>query len=119
MSAGDPERIEEARGVGGHVVERIGRGGPPAGLPRRDHGRQVRRRELGQMGRLADVAVVEPDDAKAFRRQAVAERNRPADELRGEAHDQQHGRIALAPEALVFDVDPVGADLRHDGDLPW
>ena len=67
------------------------------------------------MGRLADVAVVEPDDAKPLRGQPLAERLRPGDELGGEAHDEQNERIAVASEAFIFDVDSVGSDLRHGG----
>jgi len=67
------------------------------------------------MGRLANVAVVESDDAKSLGRQSFAQRLRPENELRGEAHDQQNERIAVASEALIFNVDSVGADSRHGG----
>ena len=67
------------------------------------------------MGRLADVAVVEPDDAKPLRGQPFAERLRPEDELGAEAHDEQDERVALAPEAFIFNVDSIGSDVRHGG----
>ena len=69
------------------------------------------------MGRLADVAVVEPHDAKPFRGQPFAERLRPEDELGAEAHDEQDQRVALAPEAFIFNVDSIGSDVRHGGPL--
>ena len=47
-----------------------------------------------QMRRQSDVAIVETDDAKTLRRQPFAECLRPHRHLGGEAHDQQHGRVA-------------------------
>src|SRR5260370_34307545 len=86
------------------------------GSPGHDLGKQrarVRGWLAGEMGRLADVAVVERDDPKSLRRQALAERLRPEDELGAEAHDQQDERVAIASEALIFDVDSIGSNLRH------
>ena len=58
---------------------------------------------------LADVAVVEADDAKAACGELAAEIIIPMDHLGAEPHDQQQrfrGRIA---ENFVADVDAVGA----------
>ena len=113
MGALRPERIDKSDRVIGHVVERVGNVRP---LPRhhlRHQRARVRRRQGSEMSRLAGVAVVEPDHPKALAGKPSAKRLRPQDELGGEAHDQQDERIAVPPEALVFDVDSVGSDLRH------
>src|SRR5215471_15420399 len=62
------------------------------------------------MARLADVAIVEADHAKAARGELLAERVVPMDHLRAEAHDQQQGFGVTVAEDLVADVDAVGAD---------
>src|SRR5208282_2929754 len=105
---------QETHSVVGHVFERIRRGDRPTRLDLGDHGGQVRRAELRQMGRSSDVAIVEPDDAKPFGREPLTERVRPARQSGREAHDEQNDRTAVAPDALVFDVDAVGADARHE-----
>jgi hypothetical protein len=71
------------------------------------------------MGRLANVAVVEPHDAKPLRSQSLAERLRPEDELGAEAHDEQNKRVALAPEGFIFNVDSISSDVRHFGLLQF
>src|SRR5262245_61271442 len=61
------------------------------------------------MRRLADVAVVEADDAKAARGELAAEIVVPGNHLGAEPHDKKHrfrGRVAKNLEA---DVDAVGA----------
>ena len=103
MGALDAERVHESDGVVGHVVQGVGNVGPLPGHDLRHQRASVGRRQVLKMGRLADVAVVEPDDAKPLRGQPLAERLRPGDELGGEAHDEQNERIAVKSEAFIFD----------------
>ena len=111
------ERVYEFDGVAGHVVEGVGNLRPPPRHDLRHQRARVRRRQIGEMGRLADVAIIEPDDAKPIGRQPLAERVRPENELGGEAHDEQDERVAHASEALIFDVDSLGSNLRHGQSL--
>ena len=113
MRTAYPERVEKGGGVGRHVVEGIRRDRRPAGVALGHHGREVRRAELGQKGRAPDVAIVEPDDPEPAGHEPLAERIRPAGQRRDEPMDHQDRGIAVAPEALIGDVDAVGADLRH------
>src|SRR5208337_4076691 len=110
----DSKRVDEARRVGGHVVEGVGRDRIPARKPFRHHGRQVRRAELRQMGRTPDIAVVKPDDAEPLYRKSLIKRVRPKRQRSRKPHDKQNDRIAVASDALVFDVDAVGVDARHE-----
>ena len=69
------------------------------------------RRELAG---LADIAIVEPDDAKPARRELPAEIVVPMDHLGAEPHDQQHRLGTGVAEDLVTKLDAVGAgDLRR------
>ena len=98
----DPEHVHQADRVARHVLEQIGRG-DLAGLPATPC--QVGRRRPVDLGRLADVAIVEADDPKAARGERRAEIVLPDDHLRAEAHDQQQRRIARAAEGLVANLE--------------
>ncbi len=95
------ERVDQADGVVGHVLERVGIVGKPPG----DDLRQGRRPAF-DVRREADVAVVEPDHVKAARSELLAEIVPPGDHLRAESHDQQCGGIGGVAEALVTKGDP-------------
>src|SRR4051812_42003443 len=62
------------------------------------------------MARLADVAIVEADHAKAMRSELLAERIVPMDHLRPQPHDQQQRLGIVVAKNLVADVDAVGAN---------
>ena len=59
---------------------------------------------------MADVAVIEANDAKAARDEAVDERLRPGDELHPKAHDEQNDMRVTRSRLGVFDGDSVGLD---------
>jgi hypothetical protein len=103
------ERVEQADRVGSHVGERVRRRGEIAGERRGQVGHGC----IVEMGRLAHVAVVEADELQAAPGQLLAESIRPGDELRADAHDQQHrGRVRVA-ETLVGDVEAGRTDVRE------
>jgi hypothetical protein len=108
-----PSASRRGGGVSRHVVEGIRRDRRPAGVALGHHGREVGHAELGQKGRAPDVAIVEPDDPEPAGYESLAERIRPAGQRRDEPMDHQDRRIAVAPEALIGDVDAVGADFWH------
>jgi hypothetical protein len=66
------------------------------------------------MGRFADVAIIEANDAKTFGRQTATQIFRPQSQLRRKACNEQNRRIAVAPEAFIFDVDMIGPYARHE-----
>ena len=69
----------------------------------------VRRLPPERLAGLADVAIVEADDAKPARRELPAEIILPMDHLAAEPHDQQHRLRFGVAENLVAKVDAVGA----------
>ncbi len=71
MGALNAERVHETDSVVRHVIERIGNMWALPGHDFRKQRARVRSCLAGEMGRLADVAVVEPDDAKSLRCQAL------------------------------------------------
>ena len=71
MGMADAERVHESDGVVGHIVQRVGNVWASSGHDLRKQRARVRSWLAGEMGRLADVAVVEPDDAKSFRGQSL------------------------------------------------
>ena len=104
----DAEHIHQADHVERHVVDLVG------GLDRDLQETQLeqfdRRQALAaaQLARLADVAIVEPDDAKSACRKLPAEIVVPMDHLGAQPHDQHHRlRIGLA-EDFVTKLDTVG-----------
>jgi hypothetical protein len=100
-----PKAVEEPGHVRGHVADRVRR--RPA--PYEDVG-QARGREVPQVGRFADVPVVEPDDEQAAPGQALAQLVRPGDHLGRQAHDQHDRRRARVAERLIRQLDAVGGD---------
>ena len=64
MGALDAKRVHETHSVVSHVIERIGNVWASPGHDLRKQRARVRSCLAGEMGRLADVAVVEPDDPK-------------------------------------------------------
>ena len=60
------------------------------------------------LGRAADVAVVEADDAEAALGQQRAEALVPGDHLRRQAHHQQQRLAVGVAHLLVAELDPVG-----------
>ena len=115
MGALDAERVHKAHSVVSHIVQSVGNVWVSPGHDLRKQRARVRSCLAGEMGRLADVAVVEPHDAKPFGRQPLAQRIRPEDELGAEAHDEQDQRVAVASKAFIFNIDFIGSDVRHDG----
>jgi hypothetical protein len=96
----DAEVIEQADAVGGHLGQGVGRGALVAAedlAERRDGG-------LAEHRRAADVAVVVADDEEAAGGELLAERLLPAEHLRAQPHDEQHGGIGGIAERLVADL---------------
>jgi hypothetical protein len=102
MHLTQPQAIEKPGHVRGHVADRVRR--RPA--PHHDVS-QARRREVPQVGRFAHIPVVEPDDEMTAPGQAFAQRVRPGDHLRRQAHDQHHRRGAPVTERLIRQFDAV------------
>jgi hypothetical protein len=77
----DAERIHQPDSVFCHVDQLVGCG---HGNPEKPELQQLERRQTlaaCEMARLADVAIVEPDDAKAVRGELLTERIVPVDHL--------------------------------------
>ena len=91
MGARDAERVEDGDRVGDQVAVGV------AGLARR-----VERRPPG-------VAVVEPDDVAATRREPLAQLLLPPQHRGGGPVDQQDGRIAGSPKVCAHSSTPVVA----------
>ena len=113
VGAADAERVHEADRIVGHVIERIGNVRYLPGGDLRQQRARLGRRPAREVGRLTDVAVVEPHDAESPGRQAFAQRLWPENELGRQAHDHENERIAVTAEGLVFDIDSVRSCLRH------
>ena len=105
MRALDPEVVEHADAVGGHLGQRVGGGALVAAQDLAEGGH----RGGGQDRRAPDVAVVVADDVEAAAREVGAEVLVPAEHLRAQAHDEQHGGIGGVAERLEADLD-VAAD---------
>ena len=115
MGPFDPQRVEQADCIVGHIRQVVGR---------RRHRRAA---ELGRGGcehvvfgavkvrRQAAIAIVEADYAQAETGKAPAQRLVPGQHLHRPAADQQQRRIAVASEAFVFDEYSVCTSLRHAG----
>src|SRR5215469_6426372 len=108
-----PKTVKKAHGIGGHVTDGVRRM-----APHEDIG-EVRWPDIVQMGRGANVAVVEPDDEMTALREGAAELVGPGDHLHGQAHDQDDRRLAWVTERLVgeFDVTRGQPALRAGGDV--
>jgi hypothetical protein len=99
----DAEVVHQADRVGGHVAEQVG-GAAAAAEHHVDPGRHPSRLDLG---RAADVAVVEADDAEAALGQGRAEFLVPGQHLRGQAHHQQQRLAGGVAHLLLGELDPV------------
>ena len=97
-----------------HVGQFVGRGDRDFQQTQLEHFDRGQALAAGHLAGLADIAIVEPDDAKAARRKLPAEIIVPMDHLGAQPHDQQH-RIGVGiAEDLVTKLDAVGAgDLRR------
>ena len=113
MCAPDAERIEEANGIGGHCIQRVGRAHRQAQPGGRKRGDQIRLPADANLRRQSAIAVVKPDDAESPLDQPVAERVGPRHELHAETHDEQYRRRGGIAERFVLDRDAVGRDCSH------
>ncbi len=110
----EPERVEQADGVGRHVGECV-RGGDRTPERPSAHGRHdVEGAPAVDLARQADVPVVEADHPVAARREHGAELVVPEDHLRAQPHDEEERAPASGAENLVLELDAVGARARHD-----
>ena len=106
----DAERVHQPDGVLRHVAQLVGgcdRNFQKSQLEKLGKGNAA---SAGKMARLADVAIVEADDAKAAARELPAEIVLPMDHLGAQPHDQQHRLRTGIAEDIVAEVDAVGAD---------
>jgi hypothetical protein len=113
----DPELADQAGGVLGHVGERVLLGADPAA----EHLAHRRRPEV-EVGRAADVPVVEADHVEAPVGELLAEVLVPGDHLRGQTHHQHHRGVGRITVGLVAEGDPppdvaelLGHSLRMPG----
>jgi hypothetical protein len=98
------ECLQQADRVVGQIGEPVGDRGRVAA----EYGHDVGGPRGVQVRGEPDVAVVEPDDEVAAFGGSGAEVVRPPDHLRGQAHDDEHRRVAGVPEGLVGEVDEAG-----------
>ena len=114
----DAERVEQADRIVGHVARAV--------YSERSRRRSITalassrfgRRDAGELGRQAAVAVVERDHPEPAGDELVDEPLRPVDQLPTQPHHQQQ-RFALTL-LVVLDRDPVRLHQRHDAKCyPW
>ena len=98
----DPERVEHRDRVGGHVGERVGDLRRFA-VTGRHHARHVGS-DVGEVGRQADVAVVEADRRGSLGGEALAPLGPVVDALAAESVDQEQRRIGRVAERLVVEL---------------
>ena len=108
----DLQVVEQRGGVVGHVLQRVDRRAAQA-EERAHHPRQQRSAGVlaGHLGGQADVAVVVADDPQALVDELLAEPLAPQQQLRTEAHDEQHRRVVRVAHVLVVDVEVARACL--------
>ena len=112
VGALDPEVVEQADRVVGHVGERVGGTADAPG----DELASGRRRRIGEVGRPAAVAVVEADHVEAALGEPLAELARASRPAGAEPDDEQQGGVARVAERLVAELDLAGgAELFVDG----
>jgi hypothetical protein len=105
----DAERIHQPGGVLGHVAELVGRLNRDLQEPKLEQFERGQALAARQVAGFADVAVVEADDAESAACKLTAEFVVPQDHLGPQPHDQQHRLGAGVAEALVTNIDAVGA----------
>ena len=94
----DPEDVEEARGVGGHVAQRISA-------------------TVLDLGREPDVPVVEADDLETTPGDLLAEPIAPAQQLGAEPADQENRGQRSVAEDLVLELERADPGARRPGPL--
>lgn len=109
----DSQCIEQAGRVRRHIRQGIGRLDFKPQLVPDHHLEDARRLRSVHLLAQADIAIVEPDDAKAARRQRIEQFVGPQRHLRAEPVDQQDRRSIGRPPLVIFERDPIGFDLRH------
>ena len=113
VGAVDAEVVEQADAVGGHLGQAVGGGA----LVAADDLAEGRHRGAREDRRAPDVAVVVADDVEAAAGEVRAEVLVPAEHLRAQAHDEQHGGVGRVAEGLEADLDLADAAeaLGHAG----
>ena len=110
----DAERVEYSDGVGGQVRKCVGHRRALACADCREHAGHVGR-DVGELGRQADVTVVEADHEEAFGDELLAPLDAVVDALRAEPVHEQQGRLAGFAEGLVVQLDVAVAGVGHQG----
>ncbi len=112
MSALDAERVEQARRIARHLVQRVGN----VGLATLANGIG----DFAHVGndpipllRQTDVPVVEANEAQARAREARAKLIRPGRHLAAETVDHQKRDAARRPRFVIFQLNAVGANFGH------
>src|SRR5216684_1406479 len=110
----DAEHVHQADDILRHVEQLVGRGHRNLQEPQLEQFDRGQALAAGHLAGLADIAIVEPDDAKPARGELPAEIVVPMDHLGAQPHDQQHRFRAGFAEDLVAKLDAIGAgDLRR------
>jgi hypothetical protein len=108
MGLPDVQGIHQAYNVEGHVLEPV-RGDHRLAQPGAHHcPHDVGGADVVEPRRFAHVAVVEPDDTEAARREPLTKLLVPGDHLRAHAGDKDQGWIRTVAEALPTERDAVG-----------
>ena len=100
VGGGELERVEQARGVGGHVAEGVLAGTEAAG-----HELPDLRGAAGEVGRVPGIAVVEAHHVEAPLHELGAEVRVPSHHLHAQPHDQEERRVGRVAEGLVAERD--------------
>ena len=108
----DAERVEEARDVFRHVLQRVRRANLEAQQRASDRERDVGKPSAVDLLRVAAIAIVEAHHVEAARRQALDERIGPEHERHAETHDQHERRGRRIAARLVGERQTV---CRRDG----
>jgi hypothetical protein len=103
----DLQVIEQPDRVGRHVGEQVGGRGRATreGLHQLVH--HLDALVDRDLGRQADIAVVEPDHVEAAVDEALAQLDVPRHQLGAEAHHEEERGILRIAEGLVLDLDAV------------
>ena len=117
MGAVNPQRIEQANRIIGHIGDVIGQPRPQPEQACEHYLWQIGLAGLVKMGRQANIAVVMADHVITARHQRIDQFDRPAGQLHSQSHDQQHRRVRRIAEGFVFDLDAIGSDFRHSASL--